>query len=371
MLTICSFHCLWPERQTLLESKLQFERYDVRNFLEIIPTARCRNTMRNFKMKFSNGGLGGFVGIEVVEESGGFRPKIELDQDLSLTFFLRIKDPNVWTFSQANLRREAPYIYYFTNQNPNSDKNFPSLSTPVSTFQPGRFYEMGELANVGGVIRTARERTNSNAIGNWDEVNLDGYVNEDDRVLISKRFAYRFADPTGITSATFSIVDENATNVKTIDFTGITNPGSPFALDFSTIPDPLDATRNLPVQDGQYTLEVSADNGFSESRQLFMYDEWYRKDFLGVMDIHVDVSDNDFNLLDSGLLKDPHPVFEIRFKNRLTYLRYNKRTDFTQDEIDATDSFLDEDNSMQMTTIDPRSPHRWTHYFRKPAFAFT
>ena len=343
------------DRSSLLSQKLNAESYDIREYLELIPTEECARMMRRHHMKFIPTALGGYLGIKVTDEPDSFTPFLSLSPDLKFSFHLRIRHHHLNTITQTRFSTPTPAIYYVSNSNTAGNKTFPSLAEPVEDIQAGQNYEMGELARRNNIVATANKYTSNNT--DWSDLGIEGYLSEQDRYLLPHQFSWTFPDATGITDVTFRLEEIGNPNppVKEILFTGITQPHLPFLLDFSQIADPADPLKSLPIANGPYQLSINPNAGNPISMIVHLDDRIFDSRNLGAMELMVEAGDTDFNLLDNGNVRDPHPVFEIRLKNRLTHLRYHKKTPFTNHELTGTaDFFAPSSGNELLTTKEPR-----------------
>ncbi len=354
------------DRQARLEKKLLFNQYPLNNHLELLPTAECSAQLQKHKMKFVPTKLGGFVGIQVESGNNSLRPFITPSSTLSLDFVVRIKDPKIWTISQARFDMSSPAIYYLSNRNPNSNKAFPSLAESTDAFQAGYAYEMGELAMINNRVHTAKKDTNSNAAGDWIAVDVAGYVTEHDRFLLPKKFAYQFQDFVGINTATVKL-EQGGVVIKEISFPQITRPELPLGLDFSTKPDPADNTRSLSIPNGVYDLAIDTNLGTLPLQKIHLHDTWSSGRNLGAIEFFLDAGDPNYALLAGGMVRDPHPVFELRLKNRLTHLRYTQKKPYTATEKTKVANYLDEITPEVLATKTPRSLITGATIFQAPS----
>ena len=107
---------------------------------------------------------------------------------------------------------------------------------------------------------------------------------------------------------------------------------------------------SLDIPSGFYILKVKLNGGPEISYSIYLNNDIYSKDYLGIIDIRFDEVNSPFSILDAtGLLKTKidaanntvlHPIFELRLKNRKTYWTYTKNSDFSVSELVATSSHL-------------------------------
>jgi len=220
-----------------------------------------------------------------------------------------------------------PLIYYFSNR-PESvhDTDFAALSLPVLPFVAGKNYEMGDIAQIGPDILEAPVNTDSNL--NWLAVQGKGWVNENDRICLSKTFRYRFASSNTANEAVFKLKSaDGSIELKTINSKS-TAPLNVVSLDFSSRKN----VQNIDVEvpDGLYQLDIEV--GSTTQTQPLYLSNAYRSQAYGLIHINVDQPDTLYSVLNTdgsirNLNPDPlgermHPVFEVRLRSRKTYWRY-------------------------------------------------
>jgi hypothetical protein len=298
--------------------------------LIIEPTPSCRKILRNQRMIFRMLPTGFIVGVEAKQEilangTIAFRPVVEIDPNTRFQF--EIKAPNkYWTsFSSIRLRPNVPARFYFSNQHDTGQLNPPSLSLTAGERSP-RFYEMGEIARdaadnqlyeaIAGVPSAAQFLS----ADHWQAIDDFRYVTYRDQMLLPSRFAYRFTPDAGqnITQASFTLSTPTDPDVATITTSG-PGPFTEYFLDFKA----------LDVQPGRYTLEATGSGGYADTKTVLIDDDLFQTDLLALVSIgHETGLPDDLKLLeDDGTLRrvgtvTSYPVFELRFKPRITYWRY-------------------------------------------------
>ena len=271
-----------------------------------------------------------------------YTPLIPLPDDLNLLIGISETRPFMDQITNGRLSTAVQAARYFSNERVLGAKAFPCLSTPLQPVTAGYSYEQGELASFGANdIRAYYYYTVGNppVKDQWLPVPGDGYSGEQDRLVVSPRFYYRFGSADTVTNAVFELTDGNG---QLVDSKNASNamPLNMVLLDYSALLKPRPEL-NLPpvlktlpdhkVNDGiLYSLTVTGDNGYSRTVPLIFYlsDAGY----WGWIQIQRTVSDPGFNLLDGdGLLVTriqpdgtvtPHRIFEIRFMSRFTYWRW-------------------------------------------------
>ena len=326
-------------RESILQSKLFHNQYDIHQDLSIAPSAACAKLLRHYHIRFVPQKTGFFAGIRVNPDGAAFRPYIPLEQELACEFTLQIRNPYFFNFTNARLRANVPARYLFTNSDPGGTKTFPSLSEPVASFTPGTFYEMGELSTAGADVREAVVSTSNNQNANWRKTASRNVASESDRLLLPMQFRYTFGAAANVQQASFAL-KQNGNTVKTIEKSGTGNLESAL-LDFRT--DGADPP--LETAAGPYVLEVSGDNGYIDNRNIYLSHALYDSSSFGAVIIYNSSSSQAFSVLTpAGNLKVPHPVFEVRLKSRITYWRYKSETGKTLATTPKTSPYLSAEN---------------------------
>lgn len=364
------------EKAEFLNLSIGREEYDVRHYLEIIPSESTQTVFSNFNLRMARMPSGFIVGVKVKPQLNEGNDEQYLPTSLTpadtlrLSFFLRIKDPEFNTFTNLKIQQSAPSSYFFTNTNTDSVKVFPSLSIPVADFVAGKSYETGEMAIVGGILKEALEETTSNNPAVWRAVDGDVFASEQDRNLLPKLFSYRLSEASD--TVEFTLKRQDGTDVKKVTFS-TAGEIQPLYLDFrqTTL-----STGDLPedINDGHYQLEISTDSS-TIIESVYLSDELYRRTDAGALVVETDVTDPDFRVMnDDGTLITrknadgtivPHPVFEIRFKRRSTYWRYRSDTGRNLKGTTNSQPFLNEQGN-DLITKDLRPLTRYPTFFANP-----
>lgn len=307
------------------------KRYDLLpSDLIIEPTPNCRKLLRQHRMVFRQLPYGFIVGIEVKEEelpSGDivFRPVTQPAPPVRFQFNIKATNRNWANFSAFRLRPNVPAKFYFSNHEDIGNIVPPSLSlTPGERF--ARFHEMGELVNdpaasqlyesIAGAPDSAPLAPNPP----WRTVDDFRLATYRDQQLLPSRFVYTFTPGSGqsISSAEFVLSTPSEPNVATISTSG-TGPFLEYPLNFSA----------LGVAPGRYTLTVNGTPAYQEVKNILIDDELYATDVMAVVSIGQEEGlPDDLKLFeDDGTLRrvggvTQYPVFELRFKARITYWRY-------------------------------------------------
>ncbi len=360
------------DKLDLISKKLQLGSYNILDFFEIEPQGVTKKVLNDYKLVTAQTPLGFVVGIEVdvVSESGEtlFRPRLKFKTNLNLTFSLRPKASFFKSITNISLRPPLPLKYYFTNKDKkefeeNSSPPYKSLpiSDKVGRFQKNKGYEMGALANFRGKIKEALQYTLVSNVKFWEEIDDKSFVNDADRTLLPHRFTYQVKKPEDITEIKFVLADKSGNEIKVINKTGEEAKRN-INIDFTRVDE--NDEDSAVIASGFYNLKINVNDTSDVKYSVYLNDELYNNDDFATIDIRFDEENSPFSLLDSeGFLttrvstsgeKIPHPIFEIRFKNRRTYWRYNKEGDFTPAEITATSVHL-EHQPKQLVSLKPKA----------------
>ncbi|MBQ4818589.1 hypothetical protein [Aquimarina sp. MMG016] len=348
------------EKENLITKKLDLDAYDVKNLFEIEPVGSTKQVLSNYKLVTAKTSLGFMVGVQItVENKLGvtlYKPNLKIDDDVNLTFSVKPSASFFKSITNISLRSSLPSIYYFTNK----DKQvFDETTVPAYTSLPisnqaivhedGRLYEMGALIDFSGTIREAVQYTDGSDANHWVDIDDKRYVNDADRILLPHEFAYRFQLTQNATDVEFVLLDQSDNEIKTITKTNPAEILDSVLLNFVKVDENDNMSDDIPS--GFYKLKVRINGGPEIVHSIYLNNDLYDKNYFAIIDIRMDEKDSPFSLIDNeGFLKTridaadqkiKHPVFEIRFKNRSTYWRYNKEGDFSPAEVTATSSFLD------------------------------
>lgn len=346
------------EKHDTLVKKLSGNVYDVRDLFVVQPTASTNRKLGEYKLKMAMTAMGFIVGAEVtVEKQAGetvYKPIRVFGEDLVLSFSIRPSISFFGSMTNLSLRPPLPARYYFTNKDKDEfDEgmipNYTSLPLSKIPFshQAGMLHEMGAIVDFAGTIREAIQETDGTNASHWETISDKRVVTNADLVLLPHKFSVPIKKEAAITQANFVLEDTAAAVIKTIARSGATVLED-VLLDFTRVDD-TDVTSDV-IPDGHYTLKVKLGGGPEIAYPVYLNDPLYNKDYLGAIEIRADELNSPFSLLDAGGFlktrinalneKIPHPVFEVRFKNRKTYWRYNQENDFSAAEVAATAAHL-------------------------------
>ncbi|MFK7972552.1 MAG: hypothetical protein AB8F95_19430 [Bacteroidia bacterium] len=305
------------------EQETAQDRFDIRNWISIIPTEETARLMAGLKIKTHQNADSFFAGISVLEEDNGgnqeFRPQIAPVDGTRFRFLLKAKSP--FLYNITNLPWNPPFDakLWFSNT---LTTNYPSLSNPVNAYAAGADYPMGSLVEQGGSIFEAIVNLENAATtpgtdpAIWIAVNDHDYVHPGDLRLINTRFTYRLPSAANEQNVDWEIVTPGPVVIASGNRTE-TNPFASIGIDLGE------------TEPGSYTLNLTGTNGFSASHEVILEPELARMDILGVVEIIHDAGLGDSRLLENtGVLRTEAnvtttPAFEIRLRRRSAYFRYH------------------------------------------------
>ena len=379
ILLLHEFYLTESEGNTIFDKTLQADKinYLINNYnesdihitdgLSFNPTNLSKSLLRNQHLHISPTYSGFRVSIDVTEQklpdgSIVYQPKINLPEDLNINILLTKKDNYLDRFSNSRLQRNIPALYYFSNEDVLGAKTTPSLSNAISAYDASYAYEMGELAFKDNQVK---QFTSDGSANPWIAVTDNGYVNENDRMLVPLQFNFSFDVSDNINQADFTLKDDTGATIKTINASNSTAALQVVTLDFSNLPQPplTIADVNSPAV---YTLAISGSNGYSKQFKIIFADEatsllqsW------ALVNIKPRVQTAGFNLIaDDGYLVTrtsaagvltEAPVFEIRIKSRLAYWCYrSNNSSYNLKTSITTQDFLSNSNGV-LKTKKPRT----------------
>jgi hypothetical protein len=243
--------------------------YDMRAFLTVLPTFETERTISSLRGVYKNTALGSIVAVP---------GSAVVPDEVIFQFMVMVKNPAIFKYTALTLRKQNIYEIYY----PPEDKIYRyKENVPV-------------LSNLTGASRRTRS---------------------DKSLFLSKEFSALSSD-----DLVESLVQSNGALVQ---LTG-DQPGAGTHQIHSPATD-------LPVFVHQGDVPViipPQDLSGVPKRGIELTDDIADNTFALVHLSPVRADDADFSFIDgSGKAKDPHPVFQIRLKNRSTIWRYlNKKT---------------------------------------------
>jgi hypothetical protein len=131
--------------QILFSIELLHDYYNHRETfddIEIIPTGITKKIMDGYRIlckTFSN------KLVALIEVDGSEKPNIKIDNDTSLRFILKLKNPAFQNISALKIFDLNNNIYYFTNRADNEKGGIHYLSKTIPVHNTGEDYEVGSL----------------------------------------------------------------------------------------------------------------------------------------------------------------------------------------------------------------------------------
>lgn len=327
------FNLSLTDRNALLRQRILKNQYRLNRDIEVIPDAATESLFKALNWHFIPTATGFAVAVrtktETINGADIEMPFSSLPLPAPPMYF-HLQARNVgfknYTFNYL-VKSPLPLTYYFSNR-PETvhDTDFATLSLPVSPFVIGKNYEMGDIAQIGPDIQEAPANINS-SIG-WFTVLGKGWVNENDRICLSKIFRYRFPMGNAATEAVFRLKSaDNSIELKAITSKS-TTPLRDVSLDFSSRKNPQNIEVDIP--DGLYLLDIEV--GSTTFTQPLFLSNVYRMQAFGLIHINANQSDAIYSVLNSdgsirnvnpdALGERMHPIFEVRLRSRKTYWRY-------------------------------------------------
>ena len=155
------------------------------------------------------------VAVQVIEsvQSGGtvsYAPLVPMDGRMNILILMRQQGGEFGHLTNGRLRRPIQSLYYFSNEQLTTPKTAPALSNPISPLTAGYTYEQGELVDLGSSIGicyyAGAARLTPPIAGN-------GFVNENDRLVVGSEFDYTFLASDNVSQATFTVKDKTGQDV--------------------------------------------------------------------------------------------------------------------------------------------------------------
>jgi hypothetical protein len=319
------------DRNNYLAEEFENERINIHSVLKFEIAQGDQEIFNQYKLRLLPTFTGFKIAMAVNKQTneGGvtsYQPANVLPDNLFINITITKKTPQIEQITNTRLYRNFDSSWFFTNENVNGSKIYPFLTQPVSTFDPTRGYEQGELVQSGNIRRFYREANGNVA---WLATNGSGFANENDRMVVSNSFYYSFNSPNTISSASFKLIDSNNEIVESLSFSG--------GPDLRKVYLQFTEEKLVSVNKGSFYTLLVEENGAYRREHRIGFQKNADKCW-GIISIKPKVSISAFGLLDesgflktrktvSGIFDPPAPLFEIPFSSRLTFWRYaNNRT---------------------------------------------
>ena len=324
--------------------------YSVQDLLSVVPTRETSRMLGSRGLVFKQAGPGFFVGIrlDVTSAPGGDAvPDIALDDALSFTFELQLKDPYFLNFTSLPLQRAPSQIFYFSNQSGNEFE----LTAPVAGFDIARAYQSGDLhVDNPASPMLLFEAVRSNGPGSRDAA---------DWVEVAPFRQYAtFADSFAVKPLVFSVnVPKTGSQSASIEVlrSGESSPVFRFEEEAPT-PNESISVNLEGLEPGLYELRVLVSGDVVEtpdSGEFYLNGSGMHPRTMAVVEIRHDPDSTDpaLHLVDPATQTLHSPRFTLRFRNRSTFWRYI----FTSDQTPAGFGALEPD---PLPGIDPADERR-------------
>lgn len=339
--------------------------YDVRRFLEIVPTAETERVMDNYRLVFRAAGQGGRLLASVREENGHYQTVIPFDERVKLTFLLRIADWRFYNYTNLPLTRNSERLYYFHNRQENSVKVGGEerlyLSQPMAAYDASFAYQLGDLVRHNGNIYEAihARPQNISKPDHWQEVGADtAYITRADGLRrVSGYFNYEAVNANPGQWVHLHLYDAFGMERPLGNIPQTQTPVGYFQAP-ADHEEPLRCRIDLQeFPPGRYTLEVGR-GAATEKHPFFLLDALKYPGVWGVVELffNAEVPDS-YRLLDLGTsrIADPPTTYCLHFKNRSTHWRYLFPADFDMSAITPLSGFTLQDHTM--VSAQPKGLH--------------
>lgn len=328
------------DRLAWLNKRYQSDQPAGSDDLQFVLPSSMAAPFKNQDLRLLNSLSGFQVAVRVNETvTGGsvvYSPAIPLDGNLNLLVLLQQQTGQFAALTNGRLQRPVASIYYFSNADLGAAKTAPVLSRPISAQVSGYGYEQGELSLNGTNVELCYYNGTTPV---FETVPGNGFINENDRLVVGRAFDYTFEPTDNVTQAQFTLKDQSGNTVRTWATSGTEALGT-VTVNFedasNTTPAPLVTLPRARATDAiLYSLVVSGNGGYTKTVPLIFYD--IASDLLstwGIVQLQVSVPNASMSLVDAnGNLytpvlaapdgtNSPYPVFEIRCKSRYTFWRY-------------------------------------------------
>lgn len=105
----------------------QMDGYDLNSFFSIVPTRETQEKLKGYNLVFRNLNTGFSVWSKVDENDNAF-PFIPLENDLSFTFLVKIKDPVFYNYTDLDLNNLGKTNYFSNRRLSSEPPGFPLIN---------------------------------------------------------------------------------------------------------------------------------------------------------------------------------------------------------------------------------------------------
>lgn len=302
------------------EKDSQEEKFDLREILDISPTSDCRKLLNAHNCIFKKTASGILIGIKAEPDDvnvGEFKPFVELNDEETFRFTIKLKDFNFLNYSALPLQSAKNRMYVLSNSIIKDSNLSSALSSVPPVFEGGKTYMPGDMLSDSATSQTklftALVKTTANPSGSADWLTENqgpntplSYININDSYLVANGFfSYTMKEKDSVPIAVIKDASGNTINPKTEIIQG----------DFKTLQVDM-----LKHKEGIYTVHIDSNANPAYKDDLTFYLLQNNDTPFALIEIKVKSKQASFDLIDQGDLTSP--VFEIRFRNRRTHWRY-------------------------------------------------
>lgn len=302
------------------DKALTMLNYDVRDFFDIFPTPECQKALSSHNCVFKATSQGIIIGIRAesdYQDPSNIIPFIPFADDQVFTFVIQLKDMGFMNYTALSFTGNSGKMYMFSNLVSGSPKSFPFITSNPPVYEADTEYYPGDmLGNDPDNLSTLYTALNksSNPVTNTDDWIAEAladnvplnYANlNDQHSVIRGMLLYKVS----VADATPSITVKTASGI-------IINPEINILVgEYRTVQVDM---RGFP--DGFYSIHFeSADPPYDDDIAFYLFQQ--RSNPFGIISLALQSDNPDYSMIDgNGFLRSP--VYELRFRNRLTYWRY-------------------------------------------------
>ena len=291
--------------------------------IEIIPTSDCLRLMQNHHMLLRMIGSQLRVGIEMSPADDEI-PVVPIEEGTVFRFYLKLKNPSFYNFTNLPLNPGSSHIYYFSNRSGQKAGNQLFLSAPVDSFDSAASYLPGDVVSKSGNLFENIKRSKGKPTSDrnfWKQLtSVEPVVTKKDLIPLSaSTFRTAVRPPSKkVTTKIFGLNRENDgfdTLLLPEEELTFTEEQEAAAVNFFK-----QETENEPgkiLTSGRYRIAVNdADLAVYHDHEAMM------KGVFGLIEIfHYPKLPADFQLLKNGKVREDFS-FRICFHNRSTIWKY-------------------------------------------------
>lgn len=305
--------------------------YNILNDLDFIPSPDCQRALKNNRLLFKKTAKGFQLIVRVDATTG--QPFVPFSPKSRFDFFVVVKNPYFFNFTNLNLTQKDRSLYYFNNLSEN-EKNALFLTKKMEEFDEIQDYELGDLVTNTGKIYEAKEPFSSNEVfstsGKWIEVNDTAqvaYVTKQDRLKWQNpNYIYTDANTHAGELISFSLTDKDGHTVSLGNIPNTNQPQGKFKTSSNSSELIYHSINLSGIRSGKYKMRINRQAGISEET-FYLLNPFVQNNAFGVIELHTDSSTS----FPVDFLGDAPKTYKIRFKNRMTIWSY-----FNKNEVALT-----------------------------------